>query len=201
MKNKGLIVVLVVLGLVVVLAIWAWSINNRLVALDEKVNAGWAQVETVLQRRYDLIPNLVETVKGYAAHEKELFEEVARLRSQWMAANTVDQKVAAAGALDAGLARLLLVAENYPQLQASQGFRDLHASLEGTENRISVERQRYNEAVRDYNTRVRSFPDRLMAGMLGFAVRDEYFQADKGAEQAPKVDFQKKPESAKGEAN
>ena len=187
----------IILGVVVLLVVVLVLFYNRLVRLRNRVENAWAQVDVQLKRRYDLIPNLVETVKGYAAHEKELFEEVARLRSQWATAKTVDQKVAAAGALDASLARLLLVAENYPQLQASQSFRDLHASLEGTENRISVERQRYNETVRDYNTRVRSFPDSFLAGMLGFAVRDEYFQAEKGAEQAPKVDFSKKPPAGK----
>jgi LemA protein len=133
---------------VLILIGWFVSINNRLVSLDEARQTQWAQVETVLQRRYDLIPNLVETVKGYAAHEREILEEVTRLRSQWGEARTVDQQATAAGQLEGALARLLLVAERYPDLKANQNFRDLQVELAGTENRISVERQRYNEAVR-----------------------------------------------------
>jgi LemA protein len=153
------------------------------------VRTQWSQVETVLQRRFDLIPNLVNTVKGYAAHEKEILEKVAELRSQWGAAKTVPEKAQAAGQLEGALARLLVVAENYPQLKADQGFRDLQVQLEGTENRISVERQRYNESVRDYNTAVQQFPGSLVAGFRGYTPSDAYFEAAKGAAEAPKVDF------------
>lgn len=180
-------------GAVVVLAIimgsWFVSTGNRLVALDESTSAAWAQVETVLQRRFDLIPNLVNTVKGYAAHEKEILEEVTRLRSQWGAARTVADKAKAAGELEGTLARLLLVAENYPQLKADQNFRDLQFELSGTENRISVERERYNDSIRAYNTAVRQFPGSFVASIKGMAPKTAYFEAEKPAKAAPKVDF------------
>jgi LemA protein len=176
-----------------VLFFWGVSINNSLIALQESMNTQWAQVETVLQRRFDLIPNLVETVKGYASHEREILEEVTRLRSQWGAAKTVDDKAQAAGQLEGALARLLLVAERYPDLKANENFRDLQVQLEGTENRIAVERQRYNDTVKAYNTRVRQFPATLIAGFRGFAPSDAYFEADEPAKQAPKVDFGTRP--------
>jgi len=183
----GLIAVAVVLAFI--LGAGFYSIANRLVALDEAANASWAQVETVLQRRFDLIPNLVSTVKGYAAHEKEILEDVTRLRSQWGAAKSVDEKAQAASALESSLSRLLLVAENYPQLKADQGFRDLQYELSGTENRISVERQRYNDSIRAYNTAVRQFPGSIVASIRGMAPKTAYFEADQPARAAPKVDF------------
>jgi LemA protein len=183
----GLIVALVLA--VVAIAGWAMSVNNSLVALEEQMKTAWAQVDVVLQRRYDLIPNLVETVKGYAAHEKELLENVTKYRSQWGAAQSVPEKAAAAGQLEGALARLLLVAENYPDLKANQNFRDLQFELSGTENRISVERQRYNDAVRAYNTRVREMPTSLVAAFLGFRPSDAYFDAAPAANEAPKVEF------------
>ena len=183
----GVVVFLVVVGLMFVA--WYIGIGNRLVFLHENVQTAWAQVETVLQRRYDLIPNLVATVKGYAQHEKGLLEEVTRLRSQWGAARSVDEKVKAAGKLEGTLSRLLLVAEQYPDLKASQNFRDLQYELAGTENRISVERQRYNEAVRAYNTAVRQFPGSFVAGIRGFSADATYFEAAGAAKEAPKVDF------------
>jgi LemA protein len=187
--GKGVLVLGGVLLVALVIGGWFVSINNRLVSLDEAKNTAWAQVETVLQRRFDLIPNLVNTVKGYAAHEKEILTRVTELRSQWGAAKTVADKAAAAGQLEGALARLLLVAENYPQLKADQGFRDLQVQLEGTENRIAVERQRYNESVRAYNTAVRQFPASLVAAFRGFTPSDAYFEAAEGAAEAPKVDF------------
>jgi LemA protein len=168
---------------------WAMSVNNSLVALQEQMKTSWAQVETVLQRRYDLIPNLVATVKGYAAHEKELFENVARLRSQWSAAQTLPEKTKAAGEIEGALARLLVVAENYPELKANENFKELQYELAGTENRISVERQRYNETVRAYNTRVRQMPTSLVASFFGFQPSDAYFNAAPTAKEAPKVEF------------
>lgn len=180
-----LLVLLVVIGGVLA---WGAGVNNRLVSLQEEVNASWGQVETVLQRRFDLIPNLVATVKGYAAHEKEVLESVTRLRSQWGAAKTVDEKAKAASELESTLARLLVVAEQYPDLKADQNFRDLQFELSGTENRIAVERQRYNESVRAYNTAVRRVPDSIIAGLRGFQVK-ESFQAAPAATEAPKVDF------------
>jgi LemA protein len=188
--GAGIVIVGGVLLVAVVIGAWFVSINNRLVGLQESMRTQWAQVETVLQRRFDLIPNLVNTVKGYAAHEKEILTRVTELRSQWGAAKTVAEKAEAAGQLEGALARLLLVAENYPQLKADQGFRDLQVQLEGTENRIAVERQRYNESVRAYNTAVRQFPGSLVAGFRGFAPSDAYFEATKGAAEAPKVDFE-----------
>jgi len=183
----GVVVCLLVLGLMFIG--WFIAIGNNLVALQENVQSAWGQVETVLQRRYDLIPNLVATVKGYAKHEKELLEEVTRLRSQWGAARTVEEKVKAAGQLEGTLSRLLLVAEQYPDLKASQNFRDLQYELAGTENRISVERQRYNEAVRAYNTAVRQFPGSFVAAVRGFSIDRAYFEAAPPAKEAPKVDF------------
>src|SRR6185436_18728443 len=182
--------ILGVIALVVIaIPVWAISTNNQLVKLQEEMKSSWAQVETVLQRRFDLIPNLVRTVKGYAAHEKEILEETTRLRSQWGAAKSVDEKAKAAGELEGALARLLVVAEQYPDLKANQNFRDLQFELAGTENRISVERQRYNDTVQAYNTRVRQMPTRLVAAFLGFQPSDAYFNAASAAKEALKVVF------------
>jgi len=181
----GLLVAVIVL--LVVVGGWLMSVNNSLVGLQEQMKSSWAQVETVLQRRYDLIPNLVATVKGYAEHEKEVFENVAKVRSQWSAAQTLPEKTKAASEMEGALARLLVVAENYPELKANQNFRDLQFELAGTENRISVERGRYNEAVQAYNTRVRQMPTRLAASLLGFQPSDAYFSASAAAKEATKV--------------
>lgn len=188
-RGGSWVVLGVLLGALLLAGVWGVSIHNELVALDEHRHTAWAQVQTVLQRRYDLIPNLVNTVKGYAAHERELFEEVTRLRSQWAAAAGVDAQVRAAGELERVLGRLLLVAERYPDLKANQNFLDLQRELAGTENRITVERQRYNEAVRAYNTRVRQFPANLIAGWRGFAPSDAYFEAETPAQTPPTVNF------------
>jgi LemA protein len=191
--SKVLIAALVIIGVLLVVAavlvIAFYAINNHLVALQETCNSSWAQVDTVLQRRYDLIPNLVNTVKGYAAHEKTLLEDVTRLRSQWAAAKTTEERAAAATQLEAGLGRLILVAEQYPDLKASANFRDLQYELAGTENRIAVERQRYNDAVRAYNTAVRQFPSSWVAGVMGFKPSTAYFEAATPAREAPKVQF------------
>jgi LemA protein len=189
MQRNVLIGLGVVLLFVIVIVGWAVSTNNRLVALHENVHSAWGQVETVLQRRFDLIPNLVNTVKGYAKHEKDVLEDVTRLRSQWASAGTTDEKVKAAGQLEAGLSRLLLVAERYPDLKANENFRDLQNELAGTENRITVERQRYNDAVRAYTVGIRQFPASLIAGMCGFSADAAYFEASGGAKESPKVDF------------
>lgn len=178
-----------VIGAGIVAVLVAISMRNSLVVLHENVLAKWAQVETVLQRRYDLIPNLVSTVKGYAAHEKGLFEEVTKLRSQWGSAKTQSEKAVAASHLEAGLGRLLLVAENYPQLKANENFMSLQTELSGTENRISVERQRYNEAVRAFNTKIKLFPWSLFANASGFNADMKYFEANQQAKEAPKVEF------------
>jgi LemA protein len=194
-KNTWLLGCGLILGIVVLVAIvgglWAASVNNQLVAAQENMKGAWAQVETVLQRRYDLIPNLVATVKGYAEHERETLENVTKMRSQWGAAKTLDEKTKAASEMEGALARLLVVAERYPDLKANQNFRDLQFELSGTENRISVERQRYNETVKAYNVRVRTFPGAMIAGMLGFHVSDAYFNAAPAAAEAPKVNFER----------
>jgi len=184
--KKGL---LIVLGLVLVIGLWAGSVYNRLVNSSEAVPAAWAQVESVLQRRYDLIPNLVNTVKGYAKHEKELLTEVTALRSQWGAAKTQTEKVAAANGMESALSRLMVVVEQYPQLKANENFTRLMDELAGTENRIAVERMRYNETVNAYNVTARRFPTNLIANMFGFKPSENYFKSEKEAQQAPKVQF------------
>lgn len=184
-------VLIAVVALAVVVAIGFFAVNNQLVALHEDMTARWAQVETVLQRRYDLIPNLVNTVKGYAAHEQTVLEDVTRLRSQWANAQTTAQKAQAASALEQSLGRLMVVVEQYPDLKASQSFRDLQYELAGTENRIAVERARYNESVRAYNVKVRQFPSSFVASMRGFQPSTAYFEAKPAAIEAPKVDFSK----------
>ena len=181
---------LIGLGVVVLILIVTFvSAYNAIVSKHETITANWAQVENQLQRRNDLIPNLVNTVKGYAAHEKTVFEEVTNARSAWAKAGTVDEKVKAAGAVDAALARLLLVVENYPILKADQTFIKLMDELSGTENRIAVERMRYNEAVRDYNVTVRMFPGNIVAGISGYKVASEYFKAEEKAKAVPEVKF------------
>lgn len=190
MSNKPF---LVIIALLVIVGIWGFALNNRIVALHESCTAAWAQVETVLQRRFDLIPNLVNTVKGYAAHEKAIFEEVTRLRSQWAGAATPADKTEAASRLEGAIGRLLLVAERYPDLKASANFRDLQVQLEGTENRIAVERQRYNDALRAYNTKIRQFPGSIIANARGFKPNMAYFEAAPAAKEAPKVDFSTNP--------
>jgi LemA protein len=163
---------------------------NALVTSNEAVDAAWAQVENVLQRRADLIPNLVETVKGYAAHEEEVFTRVADARSRLAGATTPAEAAAANAGLTSALGRLLAIAESYPDLKANQNFLRLQDELAGTENRIAVERMRYNDQVRAFNTAVKRFPTRFLAGLFGFGERD-YFEADEGAKEVPKVDFSK----------
>ena len=181
---------LIGLGIVVLLiiAIFIGSYNN-IVSKHETITAKWAQVDNQLQRRNDLIPNLVNTVKGYASYEKEVFEAVTNARSQWAKAGTVDEKVKAASAVDSALSRLLFVAENYPTLKANDTFLRLMDELSGTENRIAVERMRYNEAVRDYNVIVRMFPGNIIAGICGYKVASEYFKAEEKAKVVPEVKF------------
>jgi len=161
---------------------------NQLVSLQQGIQASWAQVQNQLQRRNDLIPNLVETVKGYATHESAVFEAVANARSRLIAAGTRDEQIEAAQGLQSALGRLLAIAEQYPQLKANEQFNRLSDELSGTENRIAVERMRYSEAVRDYNTRIRLFPGSLVASLRGFKEK-AYFEATPGAQEAPKVKF------------
>jgi len=181
---------LIGLAVVVLLIIVSFiGVYNGIVSKNETITAKWAQVENQLQRRNDLIPNLVNTVKGYASHEKTVFEDVTNARSQWAKANTVEEKVRATSKIDTALARLLLVVENYPNLKADQTFLKLMDELSGTENRIAVERMRYNEAVRDYNITVRSFPGNFIAGIYGYKVATEYFKAEERAKTVPEVKF------------
>jgi LemA protein len=181
------LVVIVAIALLVIMSFV--GIYNGIVSKHETITAKWAQVENQLQRRNDLIPNLVNTVKGYAAHEKTVFEEVTNARSQWAKAASIEEKVKAAGAVDTALARLLLVVENYPNLKANDTFLKLMDELSGTENRIAVERMRYNEAVKDYNISVRIFPGNMIAGMFGYKPATEYFKAEEKAKVVPEVKF------------
>jgi len=178
--------VMVVASILMALLLGGWgvTVNNRLVTSSESINGAWAQVETVLQRRYDLIPNLVNTVKGYAKHESNVLEEVTRLRSQWGEAKTTDNKIAAANQLESALSRMMVVIE-----KANQNFLALQDELAGTENRIAVERRRYNETVQQYNIAIAQFPASIVAGLHGFQRRDVYFKSDEAAKQAPQVNF------------
>ena len=155
----------------------------------EAVNAAWAQVDVVLQRRADLIPNLVETVKGIAVQEQIVFGDIAKARSALLGARSPAEKIAANGQLDSALGRLLVIVENYPQLKSNENFLRLQDELAGTENRIAVERRRYNETVQDYNTFIAVFPNSLVASLSGFTRNDAYFKTDEGARQAPRVKF------------
>lgn len=194
MKGKVWIVVLII---VVVLGMWMGSTYNKLVKAEEKVNSAWAQVENVYQRRADLIPNLVNTVKGAADFEQSTLTSVIEARAaatqvkispENLTAESLAQFEQAQGQVSSALGRLMVTVERYPDLKATQNFRDLQAQLEGTENRISVERKNFNEVVQVYNTRLRRFPTNLMAGMFGFE-KKPYFSAQPGAETAPEVNF------------
>jgi LemA protein len=185
----GLIIVVILLVLALILGSSYVGRRNQMAVKREAVSAAWAQVDVVLQRRADLIPNLVETVKGFAVHEEQVFGEIARARSALIGAKTPAEKIAANGALDSALGRLLVITENYPQLKSNENFLRLQDELAGTENRIAVERRRYNEAVQDYNTYISLFPNSLVASIAGFARNDAYFKTDEGARSAPKVNF------------
>ena len=195
MKNS-LVVFGIIAAVVVILGGWIISQRNALIALDEDVNEAWSNIDTDLQRRNDLIPNLVATVKGYAAHEDGVFTGIADARSKLAGATTVAEKAEADAALTAGLGRLLAIAENYPELKANEGFLRLQDELAGTENRIKVTRKRYNEDVKRYNRTIRQFPGSLFAGNLPFVglnlEQRDYFEPPQGHEAvviAPKVEF------------
>ncbi len=193
MKKSTIILVAVIAAL----AMWVISAYNGIVKMDESVSTAWSNVENQYQRRTDLIPNLVNTVKGYAAHEKETFEAVVSARSK-ATQMTVDPEnltpeklqeyQKAQGEIGAALGRLLAITENYPELKANENFKELQAQLEGTENRISVERRNFNEVARTYNTSIRTFPKSILAGIFGFDKRP-YFEAEEGANKAPEVKF------------
>ena len=190
--RRGWLGCLVVVGALLVVAFIVGSMcmgaYNRMVTERESVDKAWAQVENVLQRRADLIPNLVETVKGYAAHEKEVFENVAAARAKLAGATTPQEAENANAGLTSALGRLLAIAENYPQLKANENFIRLQDELAGSENRIATERMRYNEAVRSYNTLIKRFPGNIVAGIFTFGEKD-YFEASPGSKEAPKVKF------------
>jgi LemA protein len=183
----------IAIGIIVLLLIVGFSsyigAKNQMVTKNETVKAAWSQVDIVLQRRADLIPNLVETVKGFALQEQTVFGDIAKARSRLLSANTPADKIAANQQLDGALGRLLVVVENYPQLKSNENFLRLQDELAGTENRIAVERKRYNDALQDYNTFIGLFPNSIWAGMAGFKRNDAYFAASEGAKTAPKVDF------------
>src|SRR6266705_2665767 len=163
--------------------------RNQMVVKSQAVEAQWHQVDVDLQRRADLIPNLVETVKGYAAQEQTVFGDIAKARSALLSAQTPSERIAANTQLEGSLGRLLAIVENYPQLKSNENFLRLQDELAGTENRIAVERRRYNEAIQDYNTFIALFPNSLVASLGGFTRNDAYFKTEEGARQAPKVNF------------
>jgi LemA protein len=183
----------IVIAIIAVLLVVGFSsyigARNQMVTKNEAVKSAWSQVDVVLQRRADLIPNLVETVKGIALQEQTVFGDIAKARSQLLSASTPSDKIAANQQLDGALGRLLAIVENYPQLKSNENFLRLQDELAGTENRIAVERKRYNDALQDYNTYIGLFPNSLWAGIAGFKRNDAYFAATEGAKTPPKVDF------------
>jgi len=191
--GKGLIVIIIL----VLIALFAFgqyvSVRNTLVTKNEAVRASWSQVDIVLQRRADLIPNLVQTVKGYAQQEQTVFGDIANARARLLSANTPADKIAANGQLDGALGRLLALSENYPQLRSNENFMRLQDELSGTENRIAVARKRYNDSLQDYNTFIQKFPNNIFAGWAGFKPNDAYFQTSEGARAVPRVDFSAPP--------
>lgn len=191
--KTGLIILGIVLGIIILVAVvgvgFYASNYNRFVTMEEQVNGQWSQVENALQRRADLIPNLVATVKGYARHESEVFTRIADARSKLAGARSVPEASQASTNFESALSRLLVVVENYPNLKASEQFSGLRDELAGSENRLSVERMRYNEAVQVFNAQIRRFPGSIVAGMMGLKAK-EYFKASEGAKEAPKVNFE-----------
>lgn len=185
----ALIVIAIVLVILLGIGGKFVSVHNELALQQEAVKAQWADVEVVLQRRADLIPNLVSTVKGFAAHETEVYKSIADARAALISGRTPQEKIAANDQLSGALSRLLVVAENYPQLKSNENFLRLQDELSGTENRISVERRKYNEALETYNATLQLFPQNIVASMSGFTRNDAYFKTAPGADQAPKVQF------------
>ena len=197
-SRRGLAITIIVVAVVLLLVFWGVGQYNSMVVLDEQVNTSWSQVENQYQRRADLIPNLVETVKGYASHERETLEGVINARAKasqpivqagdGMTQEQLNQFQQAQGDLTSALNRLMVVVERYPELKADENFRQLQAQLEGTENRITTARMDFNNEAQQYNTKVRRFPTNIFAGLFGFHQRP-YFQAEASAEQAPQVKF------------
>ncbi|HEX3662761.1 MAG TPA: LemA family protein [Acidobacteriaceae bacterium] len=193
MMRRGLWIAMAVVGVLVLVGLLIFgsfvSAQKQMVAKQEAVQEQWGNVQAVLQRRADLIPNLVATVKGYAQHEETVFDDVDKAREALLAAHDPQGKMAANGQLDGALGRLLAIAENYPNLKANQNFLELQDQLEGTENRIAVERHRYNETLRDYNTYIRQIPNNFWAHLAGFKPNNNYFEASPASQNAPKVQF------------
>ena len=187
--GKGLIVIIILVLIVLVVGGQYIGVKNTLVSKNEAVKGAWSQVDIVLQRRADLIPNLVETVKGYAKQEQTVFDDIAKARSALLSAGNPAGKIAANNQLDGALGRLLALSENYPQLKSNENFLRLQDELAGTENRIAVERKRYNDTLQDYNTYVQQFPASVFAGWAGFKPNDTYFKATEGSREVPKVNF------------
>ena len=185
-------IILVVVGvfafIIFIFVAWFIATHNSLVDADQETNAAWSKVENQYQRRADLLPNLVEVVKGYAKHESTVFEEVTKARSQWADAKTPDDKVKAAGEIDSALSRLMVVVEAYPDLKASSNFAALQAQIEGTENRISTERGRYTDIATAYNKKIKGIPTSFIADIYGYKEKP-LFQADKGTDKAPKLNM------------
>jgi len=192
--------IILIVAIVVVFIFGSWYVNTRnsLVQMEESVSAAWSEIDNQLQRRSDLIPNLVATVKGYASQEEQIFTQIAEARAKLAGANTVPETAAGYNQMQSALSRLLVVVENYPELKSNQNFIRLQDELAGTENRIAVARRRYNEAVRQFNTRIRSFPASIIAGQLGFSAK-EYFQIEESAKQVPTVDFGNNNSSGSGQ--
>ena len=186
---KGLIALVAIVVLLFAVGGSYVSAKNQMVAKNETVKSAWSQVDVVLQRRADLIPNLVETVKGFAQQEQTVFGDIAKARSTLLSAAGPSEKIAANQQLDGALGRLLAIVENYPQLRSNENFLRLQDELAGTENRIAVERKRYNDSLQDYNTYIGQFPNSIWANMAGFKRNDAYFAASEGSRQVPKVDF------------
>ena len=188
--NKTLKTILIIIAVLAVIILPIAGTYNSMISLEQQVNTSESNIDTQLQRRSDLIPNLVETVKGYAAQEKGIYTDIANARAKLAGAQTVTDKANADSQLSSALSRLLVVVENYPDLKSSQNFRDLSVALEGTENRISVARQQYNNAVNEYNTSIRKFPNSIIAGIFRFNEKP-YYKASNGAKEVPKVNFTK----------
>ena len=187
-KNRLVLVLVGILAILLVAGIWFVSVRNSFVMMSESIDNNWAQVENQLQRRYDLIPNLVNTVKGYATHEKELFTSIAESRSKLAGARTPEQKMKASGQMESALSRLLVVVEQYPVLKANASFNRLMDELSGTENRLSVERRRFNDSIMAYNKSIKLFPKSIVASFAGYN-KKEYFQIEDVAQKNIKVEF------------
>ena len=188
-SRKKTITLLIVIAVILIIGGYIWNTYNKLITVSEEADNQWAQVETQYQRRFDLIPNLVESVKGVMDQEKEVFLGIADARTKYSGASNVSEKAAAAGEVESALGRLLVVMENYPDLKSSENVTNLMTQLEGTENRVSVERKRFNDSIKGYNLMTKRVPARWIAGMFGFEEKS-YFESVEGSEEVPQVNFE-----------